>query len=238
MNKNKAKSFAEVTFIEAIARHVHVDMAATEYLPKEENRLSSHFIGIAGQGQIAMTPPLSIQGEKVFLPVECKLVISFSLADMWFRAETKVLEHRMLNQLPTKKVDALIVSQPTELLTANRRRKQRKRLDQDKVFLATLWPSQHDLDEKLKPLHTAKVHDWSEDGLGIMLGNKVKLDIGQKVIIALDGPKGSEHIFLWATLKHSTLCKTDVWLAGFGDLTSVRAGEAVNLMEFISATPE
>lgn len=237
MNKSKAKSFADVTFIEAIARHVHVSLTAAEYLPGEKNRLTSHFLGIPGDGRIALTPPLSIDGEKVFLPVDCQLEMSFSLAGMWFRAATIVLEHGMHRQLPTKKVDALIVQQPTELLTANRRGRPRRTVDPTKVFLATIWPSQHDLDAKLKPLQIAKVHDWSEEGLGIMLTGNLELEIGQLVIIALDGPKDSERIFLWATLKHCTLCKTDVWLAGFADLTNVRAGEAVNLMEFLSTTP-
>ena len=238
MNKSKAKSFTEVTFIEAIARHVRISLTAPEYLPGEENRLASYFLGIVGDGRIALAPPTSAEGEKVFLPVDCQLKMSFSLEDMWLQAATTVLEHGMHRRLPTRRGDALIVRQPTELLTTNRRGRPRKTVDPTTVFLATIWPPQRDLDTKLKPLQTGRVNDWSEGGLGILLTSKLELEISQMIIIGLDGPKNSERIFLWADLKHCTLCKTDVWLAGFGNLTNVRAGEAVNLMEFLSSTPD
>lgn len=236
MNEGKPRSFAEVAFLEAIARRVRVDVIVSAIVSREDRRLVSHFLGVEGQGRIALAPPETIRGKKVYIPVDSGIGMSFELEDSWFQGTTTVLEHSMFRQSPTRRIDALIVEQPGELLSSNRRRKPRRKVDPSRPVLATIWPAAHVSEPKLEPLGTGSVYDWSETGLGIMLPKPLDVDVGRKVVIVMYTTRKDERIFVWGVLKHCSLREGGKWLAGFGEVTNVRAGEAVDFVEFLSTS--
>lgn len=234
--KAKPKSFAEVAFFEAIAQRVRLDVIVPAAVSTDERRLVSHFLGVEGQGQLALVPPQTIRGRKVYIPVDWPIGMSFELESIWFQGTSSVLAHSMFRQSPTRRIDALIVKRPGELIASNRRGKPRRKVDCSKPVLATIWPAEGVSEPKLKPLEVGKVHDWSETGLGIMVAKPLDVAIGRKVIIGLDTTRKYERLFLWGVLKHCVLRESDAWLAGFGEVANVRAGEAVDFMELLSTS--
>ena len=239
MKGRKPKSFNEVTFSEAIARRVRVDMALPATDGGEDDvQVVSQFLGIDGPGRLAMATPETLIGKKVFVSEGTGVNISFGLEDVCFRADTRVIEHSMFRRTRTRRVDALIVQQPDKLVMTNRRRHPRYRVDQSKVFLVTIWAGEDVSDIDAQPEGLAgRIQDWSQEGLGIMLEGRPAGEPGKKFILALDFTNRQERLFLWGVLRHCTAVDGGAWRAGFGDVTGVRAGEAVNLMELLANSP-
>jgi hypothetical protein len=239
MAEPQPRSFTEVTFVEAAARRARVDLVIKPVTAGGEKRLISHFLGIAGPGRLALAPPHTVRGKKVFLPVDWQVGMSFELADLWFQATTTVLEHSMFQQFAMRRVDALIVKQPAKVISSrSRREKPRQQVDPAKPFLATIWSADDMADTKHEPLQVGRLHDWTEDGLGVRLAEPLALPVGQRVIIRLDRALKGECIFLWGAFRHCTSVESGIWLTGFGEVTNVKPGEAVRLMEFLSASPD
>jgi hypothetical protein len=233
------RSFTEVTLVEAAARRARVDLVIKPVTPGGDRRLISRFLGIPGAGRLALAPPQTVRGKKVFLPVDWQVGMSFDLADIWFQATTNVLEYGMFQQYATRRVDALIVKQPTKLISSrNRRQRPREQVDPAKPFLAAIWSAEDVADTKHKPLQVGRLHDWTEGGLGVRLAEPLALGVGERVIVRLDRALTGESVFVWGTFRHCTPTETGIWLAGFGEATNVRPGEAVSLMEFLSASSD
>ena len=232
------RSFTEVTFVEAAARRARVDLVIKPVTPGGDKRLTSRFLGLAGPERLALDPPKTVKGKKVFIPVDWLVGMSFELADIWFQATATVLEHYMFQQFTTRRVDALIVKQPTKVISSpNRRETPRRQVDPAKPFLATVWVAEDMADTKHKSLVVGRLCDWTGDGLGVRLAKPLALDVGVRVIVRLDRAVTGECIFLWGTFRHCTSAGDGTWLAGFAEVTNVGPGEAVGLMEFLAASP-
>ena len=200
-----------------------------------DRRLISHFLGLEDPCRVILAPPKTGNGKKVFLPVGWELGMSFDLANVWFQATTTVLEHCMFRQSPSQRVDALAVKQPQQLLSANRRSTPRRRADPARPFTATIWSAQRVADTKLAPLQVGMLQDWSAAGLGARLWRPLDLAPGDRAVICLDSVAGEDSVFLWGVLRHCTATEDGCWLAGFGDLTDMRPGEALDLMSLLAA---
>jgi len=237
MTKHEPRSFSDVTFIEAAARRLPAILVVSPVRPGAERRLSSRFLGVAGPGRLALTPPANSRGEKVFLPVGWQVGLSFELGDIWFQSTTNVLEHSMFALFPTKRVDAVIVAQPRKILSTNRRQSPRHKADPAKPFAATIWPGTYAENEAIEPLVAGRLYDWSREGLGVVVDRPLELEAGERVVLRLERARTDECMVVWATLRHcSRLEGTDQWLAGFGDVAPVGPGEAVELMAFMAAS--
>jgi hypothetical protein len=235
MPQRQSKSFAEVTFIEAAARRLRVDLILTSVLPKGERRLISRFLGLDSPRRIILAPPETAGGKKVFVPAGWVMGMSFDLANVWFQATTTVLEHCMFQQSPTRRVDALAVEQPNKLLSANRRGSPRQQVDAGRTVFATIWSAQRVTDEDLATLAAGRLQDWSPTGLGVRLGQPLDLATGQGAVICLENPADNGSIFLRGLLRHCTPLGDGNWLAGFGDVAELRPGEALSLMSFLAS---
>lgn len=235
MPERQSKSFADVTFIEAAARRLRVDLVLSSVLPGGESRLISRFLGLESPRRIILAPPETAGGHKVFVPTGWAMGMSFDLANVWFQGTTTVLEHCMFQQSPTRRVDALAVEQPAKLLSANRRGAARHQAGADRTLFATIWSARRITDENLASLAAGRLQDWSETGLGVRLGESLNLATGQDAVICLESPADKESIFLRGVLRHCTPLGDSNWLAGFGDVADLRPGEAISLMSFLAA---
>jgi len=239
MAKAQARSFSEITFIEAAARRTRVGLVLTPVTPGGPKRLISHFLGIAGEGRLVLATPETIKGKKVFVPPGWRVGLAFELGGFWFQAATDVLEHGMFQRYAIRRVDALIVRQPERLKSSpNRRDRPRQQADPTKPFLATIW-SEEDVEQtRHDPLGVGRLQDWSETGLGVNLAKPLTLAAGRRAIIRLDRAVTEECLFVWGTLRHCTPADGGIYLAGFGDVRNVGPGEAVSLMEFMALSRE
>jgi len=238
MARRQPRSFTEVTFIEATARRLPVVLMLDPVVPKGPRRLSSRFLGMEGTGRIALAPPVDIAGGKAFLPVGWNLGMSFELGDTWFQARTTVVGHVMYPQFPTRRVDALVVEQPEKVLSRNRRKAPRHKTDPARPFAATIWSAGRKDGEALAALHAGRLYDWSEFGLGVLLGEPASLDVGEQGVIRLERASTDECTLLRGMLRHCTSVEAGRWLAGFGNVESVPPGEMVDLMAFIAGARE
>ena len=238
MPEPQTRPLAEVTFIEAVARHARVDLILSPVVADGERRLISHFLGREAPSRLILAPPKKADGQKVFVPVGWDLGMSFDLANVWFQATTTVLEHCMFRQSASHRVDALAVEHPTQRLSATRRGAPRRCADPARPFTAIIWSAERVVDARLSPLQVGMLQDWSATGLGARLRHPLGLAPGDRAIICLERVTGEESIFLWGVLRHCTATDDGYWLAGFGDLTDMRPGEAVDLMSFLAAPAE
>ncbi len=235
MPKRQSKSFEEITFVEAAARHVRVDLVLDSVVPEGERRLISRFLGVENPSRIILAPPQTARGKKVFLPARWQVGMSFDLANVWFQATTKVIEYCMFQQSPTQRVDALAVEQPTKLISANRRSAPRYRVAPARKFFAKIWPEERLTDDKLAPIHTGKLQDWGQAGLGVRLREPANLATGLGAVLCLESETGTDSRFLRGILRHCTPLGNGDWLAGFGDVADLRPGEELDLMNFLAA---
>jgi hypothetical protein len=236
MANSQAKSFAEVAFLEAVARRVRVDLVIDPVVPGGERRLISRFLGMAGSGRLALVPPQSARGLKVYIPDNEQVGLSFEIENIWCQARSLVLEHAMFQQSPVLRVDTLIVEQPRQLVSSNRRVAARHKLDPGVLHTATIWSAERITNEKFAPLARGRLSDWSETGLGVRVDGPLTLPIGEKVVILLE-PAGTENrIYLQGVLQHCTPVEGGTWQAGVGNVSPLRPGDATGLMEFLAAS--
>jgi len=234
MPENSPKSFAEVTFIEAAARRLRADLVISPVTPDGQTRLISRFAGVEGPGRVILEPPVTADGGKVFIPDGWELGISFDLANVWFQATTRVLEHCMFYQAPTRRIDALAVKLPAKVLTGNRRAEPRHAPPPGGPTFVTIWPGGRIDDEDAAPLATGRLQDWSASGVGIRLTEPLDLATGAAAVLCLTGPSGGESVFLRGVLRHCTSLGDGTWVAGLGDAAGLRPGEAVSLMSLLA----
>ena len=220
--------------MEAAARRARVDLVLAPVVPGGDRRLISRFLGIEPSGRIVLAIPETPKGQRVFLPIGWRLGMSFELANIWFQAPTTVVEHRMFQQFAARRVDALSVAHPKELLSANRRSSPRSRVDPSKPFTVTIWSAHRTADEHLAPIQVGRLQDWSDIGLGVKLTGQLPVEPGTRLILCLERAATNECVFVWGRLTHCTAAD-DGWLAGFGDVTNMGPGEAVELMAFMAA---
>lgn len=235
MPDRQSKSFAEVTFIEAAARRLRADLIMSPVTPDGETRLISRFVGVECPGRVIIEPPFTGEGVKVFIPDGWELGISFDLANVWIQAKTRVLEHCMFYHAPTHRIDALAVELPPKVLSSNRRSERRYgRLEAGPTF-AAIWPAGRDHEERLAPLASGRLQDWSASGLGIRVNEPTDLATGQQAVIRLSCASSQESVFMRGTLRHCTPLGDGSWVVGFGDITGLEAGEEIDLKALLAS---
>jgi len=238
MSEFESKSFAEVTLIEAAARRLRADLVMKPVTPDGETRLISRFIGVESPQRVILAPPVTARGRKVFVPDDWELGISFDLANVWFQAATRVIEHCLFYRSPTTRIDALAVAMPANLHSRNRRQSPRHDPPTDAATFATIWPVDRIEDENLAPLAKGRLQDFSATGLGVRLGEPIDLPTGMSAVICLETSSGNESAFLRGILRHCSPLGDGNWVVGFGDITGLEPGEAINLMTLLAAPAE
>jgi hypothetical protein len=234
----QALSYAEVSILEAVARRARVDLVLRPVKPETAKWLQTHVLGVASPKALALSPPQTSRGDKVFVPEGWQLGMSFELGNLWLQARTKVLDHCQFPLRPTQRVDALVVERPNQILSTGRRRRPRQQVDLSGRVAATLWPGECvEAADFMRP-YVGELVNWSEFGLGIRLPQDPALEVGTKAIIRLEKAGAAERYFVWAVLKHCTCDQEGSWIVGFGDVVTTGPGEAVSLMEFLAASPQ
>jgi hypothetical protein len=234
MPERPEKSFAEVIFIEAAARRLRVDLVMSPVVPGGEARLISRFVGIENPGRVILEPPVTAGGQKIFIPDGWSLGMSFDLANVWFQAPTKVLDHCMFHLSPTHRIDALAVDLPARLMSSNRRNSPRHEIAPDRAAFARIWSSERIDDEHLAPLTSGRLADWSSAGLGVRVSEPPDLATGQGAVICIEAP-GGESVFMRGMLCHCTSLGDGNWMVGFGEIAGLKPGEAINLMSLLAS---
>ena len=222
MPDRQSKSFVEVTFIEAAARRIRADLVMEPIVPGGERRLISRLIGVENPDRLVLTPPVTARGEKVFVPTGWELGISFDLANVWFQATTKVIEHCMFYQAPTRRIDALAVRMPEKLLEPEpppgpppSRRPRPAHVRDDLVGRP------HRRRERRAPRH-GQAPGLVGHRPGRSAEPPIDLPTGSETVICLNAHETGESQFVRATLRHCTPLGDGAWVAGFGDIAALR----------------
>ncbi len=222
----KAKSFTEVTLLEAVTRRVRADLIVEPVTPNSEARLISQILGINDNGVILRVPKTKT-GEKVFLPVGWSLGMSFEMGHLWLQARSEVLDHCLYAPQPGQKIDAIAVRRPSQILSSDRRRSPRHRIDPARTVMATVWPITETEDTPVGSICIGRLLNWSEGGLCASFKQRPPLPTGTQVCVRLQLPQAGQQcpILQGAVRRH---CRSDdgSWVLGFGDVTEMGPGEA------------
>lgn len=237
MTQQDVSSFAEVTLAEAAARRLRVDLVLDPVVKGSQRRLISQFFGLGPGDGLVLAPPQTPGGSKVYLPLGWKLGMAFELSGFWVQARTTVLEHCQFPALPDRRVDAVVVKRPTEIVSLTRRCARRYAPALAKRPVVRIWPEGALGSPDLEPLDVGELVNWSEgaSGLGVRLPEALTMPIGARAVISLERSGMEDCRMLWGTLKHCSQDGEGSWVAGFGDLEEVGAGEAGDLAEFLAA---
>lgn len=236
MDKQVTHNYADVSIAEAAARRARVDLVLRPVRPSAESWLFSKFLATHGTDGLVLSPPWDRRGNKVILPEGWPLGIAFDLGDNWFQARTKVLQRCFYPLQPTRRVDAVLVQRPREVLCTGRRRRPRQQVAPSRMVLATVWFQDCVEAQDFRVPLVGRLENWSEAGLGVLLDRSPQREVGDRAVIRLEKPRMDECLFLWAVLMHATRLADGAWLAGFGDPADVSPGEATGLMEFLAGT--
>ncbi len=249
MPKHEAKSFSQVSFLEAVARRVRVDLVLKPVAPGTDKRLVSQFLGTQEPSGIVLATPRTVvtirrtkggertrRGEKVFVPVGWDIGMSFELRGLWLQARTTVSGHSLFPLYPTRRVDAILVRQPERVLVSDRRQESRHTVDPTIPVWATLWSAEGLESGDFSSSQAGWLADRSEIGLGIKLSTIPQLTDGENVAIHLEIGRGQECLICRGVIKHITAHSQGSWIVGIGEVTYLEpGGEALRLTEFLAA---
>ncbi len=234
MGRQQISSFAEVTFIEAIARRIRVDLIIKPIAPGSDSRLRSRFLGAYPKDRIILEVPQA-RRHKVFVPVGWDAGMAFSMGQFLLQARTTVLDHCQFQLYPTRRIDGLIVQRPTRIISLNRRSHPRHEVDPSAhVTMTSIWSAEDLARGDKTASHSGQLSNWSVGGLGIRLSANLPYSPGTQVIVRLDQAGCDECPIFRAVLKHCTLQKNGEWIAGFGEMVKIEPGQAVKTIESLT----
>ncbi|MDY7009776.1 MAG: PilZ domain-containing protein [Planctomycetota bacterium] len=234
MATRQSKSFAEVTFMEAVARRICVHLVLKPITPKTDSRLRSRFLGNIGRDRLVLDVPLS-GGHKVYIPVGWEMGMAFPVGQFLLQARTTVLDHCQFQLYPTRRVDGLVVQRPTKILSLNRRSRPRYEVDPSVYIAASLWPADSLASGNQTDVRSGQLINWSAGGLGIRLSKNLPCNPGDQMIIRLEKADGNEWPIFRAILRHCTPQDNQEWLAGFSDVGALSPGQESEIIESLVA---
>ena len=229
----QAKSFAEVAFLEAVARRTKATLVIKPVTQSAPRRLNSRFLAANGN-MLVMATPSSEKG-KIFLPHRWHIGMSFSLGDFALQALTTVVGHCQFELHPGRRIDAIVVDRPKKITQFNRRSQPRHEISPSLHVLASLWAVEALLAGNGEIYHMGRLHDWSDEGLGIRLNTAIPVKAHSEMIIRLHESSHSEYRIYRGLLVHCCQHPPDGWVAGFGNVSELHPGQAVKIMESIAA---
>ena len=229
MNRT-SRSFAEVTLLEAVARKVRVELNCRGVASRRPLRLSSQMLGLDDRDRLLLEEPRADK-HKVFLPPGWELGMAFSVGEYFVQVRSTVLDHCQHLLEPQRRVEAMVVQRPEQILALNRRQHERTELDASCRVTAHIWP----LDDLLSRNHlrapTGRLRNISPGGLGIELSDEPGWARGQEVLISLSEPAWPQHRLFRACFRHCTQTGRGSFLAGFGDALEWGPGQSVHMIE-------
>lgn len=228
-------SFSEIAVIEAITRRLRVDLVLKPVTPGSDKRLISTFLGTSGEEQIVLAVPRTPRGAKVFVPDEWEVGLSFGLGGLWLQARSQVVGRCQFALQPTRRADAILVRRPARILSANRRRVPRHPTNSTRPVAAMAWAADVIAATDSAAPQVGRLMNWSEEGLAIRFFGPPSLNDGDKAIVRLHLSKTEECPILQGVVRHSTSEGNNCWVVGLGDVSDVRPGEAVDLIEMLGA---
>ena len=236
MTTRQGRSFAEVTFLEAVARRIHLYLIVKPATPKTDGRLRSRFLGIEEPGRLILDVP---QGgnRKVYVPVGQNIGMAFPMGHFLLQARTTVLDHCQFQLYPTRRIDSLVVQRPGRIISVNRRSQPRFEVDPSEYIMASFWPADSLTHRDQTAIRSGQLANWSVDGLGIRLAAKLPFPPGTRMIIRLEEAGSDEWPIFQAVLMHCSPQADERWLAGFGQVVRVEPGQAVGMIEALVARP-
>lgn len=237
MNHPHVRSFAEASFLEAVARRVRVDLVLKPVSLGGQKRLITRFLGLQGIDRLILDVP-SGNGRKVFVPSGWRVGMAFSMGPYFLQAPTTVIETCQYPLYKNRRVDALIVERPVHIVASNRREHPRHQIDPKVYIFVSLWPARSLAAGEPVPPRTGRLLNRSEGGFGIRLEAPLGCDAGTEMILRLEQGRADEFPVFRAILKHHTQDADGLWLAGFGDVTELEPGQAAALIEAIAAARE
>ncbi len=226
----KSPSFVEIAVWEAVTRRTRVDLVLRSVTGRTDTRLISRFLGLPPDGLIALDVPRTTRGDRAFVPAGWEVGMAFDIAGVWLQARTTVAGHCQFPLRPTRRVDALLVRRPERILSANRRRRPRRRVDPSRPIRATVWPAGMGGPAPPEEAHAGWLIDSSDGGLGVGLAKPLRLEVGSPCYLRLAEPGAAECPLFRGRLRHCTPQDDGTWRAGFGEVSELGPGEAIGLL--------
>ncbi|MCL2700087.1 MAG: hypothetical protein FWE88_00155 [Phycisphaerae bacterium] len=224
----------EAPLLDAVARRCRVDVLARPILPGGPTRLLSHFLGQIDD-HLVIAPPQTAEGDKVFLPKDWELGLSFELESVWVQGRTAVRDHMFFPLHPGRWVDGVLLPRPRELVVRTNRRVARQRLRRNQIVIAELWTRGQAVDE-LTPHSCGRVTDFTSDSLGIYLDQDIALPAQTELVIRLQRPGDAQSLQLRAHLRHCTRQPSGAWLLGLSAVGEITPGQRPELVRFLALT--
>jgi hypothetical protein len=234
MSQQKVSSFAELSFLEAVARYTRVDLNIKPVVPGDARRLVSRFLGFQGTDRLVLDVPQA-GGRKVFVPVGWQVGMAFVVGQCYLQARSTVVDHSAYQGRGTRRVDSLVVERPERILAADRREHPRHVIDPNVYIFVAIWRVADLAGGRTATVRSGRLLDRSEGGLGIRLESPLTWQVGTEVVVRLEQRGADQFPLLCAVLKHHPKEQGESWLAGFGDVRELAPGQAPALIEAIAA---
>jgi hypothetical protein len=234
MTTQQVRSFAEVSFLEAVARRARVDLVLNHVPQGVQSRLISRFLRLQGADRLILDIPVD-EGRKVYIPAGWSVGMAFSVGQYFLQATTTVIGTCPCPLYKTRRVDALLVDRPTRIIAADRRRNPRHQIDPHVYVFVSLWPASCLVAGDPAVTRIGRVLNYSQDGLGVRLEAPLDCGIGTEMILRLEQGRADEYPIYRAILRHHTQDPDGLWLAGFGEVAELTPGGASSLIEAIAA---
>lgn len=227
----QAKSFEEITAIEAVTRRVRVDLVLDPVSPGADTRLISRFLGFDDTENVVLAVPWAQNDQKVFVPVKWKFGMAFEMGGLWLQGCSEVVGHCQFPLRPAQKVDAMVVELPERIQATNRRRKQRHAIDPSKVVTATLWTAEGgEGDDTVSVAVEGRLVNWSDGGLCVKLSPPLCWAVSTEVFVRLQSMDDGECPILRGIIKHYTFDVDGSWDVGLGEVKEVGPGESFGML--------
>jgi len=235
MMEQQRREFSATSFVEAVARRARVDLVLKPVTPSSERRLISRFLGLHGGDGLVLAVPQA-KGRKVFVPTGWDLGMLFPVGGFALQARTTVLGHCQFRLRPSRRVDAIIIQRPSEILAINRRKHPRHDVDLSRPVRASLWVADRLAGGQASPTQVGQLRNWSEGGLGIEFPAELACDAGTETILRLEEPGSDQCRILRGVLAHCTQMSVSRWLAGFANVAELCPGEASRMIRSLVST--
>lgn len=236
MSRRQKRSFSEVAFVEAVARHATAYLLIRPIRRGAETYLRSRFLSVNEAGDLVLAAPTTDdRRRKVFLPIGWDVSIRFPVGDFLLQARTSVLGHCQFLSQANRRVDALVVERAGRVVAMNERDQPRREVDVSRHVAVSIWPA----DElagagPLRP-RSGFLANRSPRGMGVRIHREIGLGVGARVVIRIEDRAVEACTICRAVLKHCTVGGDGEFLVGFGEVTELGPGQDVPVMESLAS---
>ncbi len=232
MSAREAKSFAEMSFLEAVARRARVEISVKSPPSLRKATLTSRLLGTQDHSRVVIeVPRAEASGEKVFVPDGADLELRFPVTDYLLSAQTTVIDHTVFDTSPTRKVEAVVLRMPRQIASQDRRNQPRHEIDPTRPINVSIWSWDLLADRGDSPRKVGRLVNWSQGGLGVSISASLPVDIDDKAVVRMEDPRSDEQKLYAAIRRHCTEQPDGKSLAGFSDVSEIQAGQATPVIE-------